>query len=211
MDKQSLFHLLLDTIHRADLSQFLEFSAAHSELTSQFNLSELVKLDDSLKKCLGKQQNSEWVTYLVYTNLYKKGDIKMFFDEISLATVHVPGEVRLMLPDGMQRHTKGMPDCIAVTMDTGEMQGLEFKHLKTDRTVLQEFLCRKYDIVTPNEFKLHYQNQPYVNKVYSYSEIQKRMPGYSRFYFDQQTMYSMKARNMMFSDFHCKWFGFKKF
>ena len=211
MDKQALFNLLLLSIQQANLSDFLEYSAAQPGLASQFNVNEFSELNDALKDCLNKQQNSEWVTYLVYTNLYKKGDIKMFFDEISLATVHVPGEVRLMVPDGMQRHTKGMPDCIAVTMDTGEMQGLEFKHLKTDRTSLQEFPCKKYDIVTPNEFKLHYQNQPYVNKVYSYSEIQKRMPGYSRFYFDQQTLYSMKARNMMFSDFHCKWFVFKKF
>jgi hypothetical protein len=209
VDKQTLFNILLLSIQQANLSDFLEYSAAHPELTSLFGLNELVELKRELKDCL--RDHPVWVKYLVDTGLYKKSSLPLFFNEISLATVHVPGEVRLMVPDGMQRHTKGMPDCIAVTMDTGEMQGLEFKHLRTERASLQEFPCKKYDVVTPNEFKLHYQKQPYVNKVYSYSEIQKRMPGYSRHYFDEQTMYSMKVRNMMFSDFHCKWFGFKKF
>jgi hypothetical protein len=213
MDKQSLFNLLLDTMHRADLSQFLEFSAAHPELTSQFNLSELVKLDDSLNKCLDKPTNSEWVKYLVDTHLYKKSHLPTFFNEISLATVNVPGEVRIMVPDGMQRHTKGMPDCIAITTETGAMQGLEFKHFKTPRLVLQDFPCKKYDILTPTEFKAHYHANPFVNKVYSYEEIQKRMPGYSRHYFDQQAMYSMKMKNKVFSDFrlNMKWFGLSKF
>jgi hypothetical protein len=107
VDKQTLFNLLLLSIQQANLSDFLEYSAAYPELTSSFDLNELVELKRELKDCL--KNHLVWGTYLVDTNLYKKSNLSTFFNEISLATVHVPGEVRLMVPDGMQNHTKGMP------------------------------------------------------------------------------------------------------
>src|SRR5687767_3612663 len=136
MNKQELFNILTESITQSDLSMFLEYSCCYG-LTSSFNFIELNDLSTQLSKKV--RDFPEWRMYLVDTNLCKKGDIKMFFDEISLATVNVPGEVRIMVPDGIQRHTKGMPDCLTITTETGSIQGLEFKHLKTDRISLHEF------------------------------------------------------------------------
>jgi hypothetical protein len=108
IDKQLLFDILFTAIQSSDLSRFLEYSASYPGLTSQFSLAEIADLKNVLTSRLEK--NDEWSMYLVDTNLYKKSNLATFFNEISLATVDMPGEVRLMVPEGIQNHIKGMPD-----------------------------------------------------------------------------------------------------
>ena len=208
MDKQQLYTLLADAINQIDLSTFVDNAALYPGLTSQFSFSELNELNNLLTECV--QQNIEWKNYLVHTNLYKKNHLPTFFNEISLATIDLPGQVRVMLPDGIQRHTKSMPDCIVVTHSASSMYGLEFKHftIGNKSNLLSNFPHKKYDIITPDALKFHYQNNPFVNKVYSYSEIQNRIPSFSRNYFTQQNFYiqNPKAQNMIFSNFRLHWF-----
>ena len=117
-----------------------------------------------------------------------KNNIVRFFNEISLATANFENEYRIMIPEGTQFHSPGIGDCLAVNLESGVIRSLEFKHWTS--VYVQKLPTPKfydtshYEILTPLHNKLFFTKQPYVNHVYTYADIQKRMPGYYTSFLD---------------------------